>query len=63
MKDLILAEKPTVAVNIAIAVGMTSRKDGYFENSQYVITFAVGHLLELYDVKDYHPEYGEKWEI
>lgn len=63
MKDLILAEKPTVAVNIAKAVGMTSRKDGYFENSQYVITFAVGHLLELYDVKDYHPEYGEKWEI
>ena len=55
MKKLILAEKPSVAKNIADATGAV-RKNGYFEGEAYVITWAFGHLLQLYDAKDYEPE-------
>ena len=55
MKKLILAEKPSVAKNIADATGAV-RKNGYFEGELYVITWAFGHLLQLYDAKDYDPE-------
>lgn len=55
MKKLILAEKPSVAKNIADAAGAV-RKNGYFEGETYVITWAFGHLLQLYDAKDYNPE-------
>ncbi len=50
---LILAEKPSVAKNIADALNIKSKKDGYFEGERYVITWAFGHLVELYDAKDY----------
>lgn len=55
MKQLILAEKPSVAKNIADAVNCKSKKDGYYENDNYIITWAFGHLLSLFDVKDYDP--------
>ena len=55
MKKLILAEKPSVAKNIADATNAV-RKNGYFEGSEYIITWAFGHLLQLYDAKDYDPE-------
>ncbi|MFC3039953.1 DNA topoisomerase [Virgibacillus xinjiangensis] len=50
---LILAEKPSVAKNIADALGIKTKRDGYFEGSGYLITWAFGHLVELYDAKDY----------
>ncbi|MGL4361850.1 MAG: DNA topoisomerase [Cellulosilyticaceae bacterium] len=50
---VIIAEKPSVAKNIAEALGVKSRKDGYIEGNGYYITWAFGHLLELYDAKDY----------
>ncbi|ONI38009.1 DNA topoisomerase III [Candidatus Epulonipiscium fishelsonii] len=53
MKKLILAEKPSVAKNIADAFKIKGRKDGYFEGTEYVITWAFGHLIQLYDAKDY----------
>lgn len=53
MKKLILAEKPSVARNIADALGIKGRKDGYMEGEDYLITWVFGHLLQLYDVKDY----------
>ncbi len=55
MKKLIIAEKPSVAKNIADATSST-RKNGYFEGPNYVITWAFGHLLQLYDARDYDPE-------
>ncbi len=55
MKKLILAEKPSVAKNIADATDAV-RKNGYYEGKEYVITWAFGHLLQLYDAKDYDPE-------
>lgn len=53
MKRVIIAEKPSVAKNIADALHIKGRKDGYFEGEDYLITWAFGHLLELYDAKDY----------
>ncbi|RDW18006.1 type IA DNA topoisomerase [Oceanobacillus chungangensis] len=50
---LILAEKPSVAKNIADALKIKTKKDGYFEGNDYLITWAFGHLVELYDAKDY----------
>jgi len=55
-KKLIIAEKPSVAADIARALGGFARKGDYFESDAYVLSSAVGHLLELavpekYDVK------------
>ncbi|HZQ72779.1 MAG TPA: DNA topoisomerase III [Burkholderiales bacterium] len=55
-KKLVIAEKPSVAADIARALGGFTRKGDYFENDEYVVSSAVGHLLELvlpeqYDVK------------
>jgi DNA topoisomerase-3 len=54
----ILAEKPSVAASIANVLGANAKKDGYFEGNGYVVTFAFGHLLTLYDAKDYKEEWG-----
>lgn len=53
MKKVIIAEKPSVAKNIADAFGVKKRNDGYYEGNEYLITWAFGHLLQLYDAKDY----------
>src|SRR4026209_2382744 len=55
-KKLIIAEKPSVAADIARALGGFARKGDYFESDKHVLSSAVGHLLELtlpenYDVK------------
>ena len=55
MKKVIIAEKPSVAKNIADAYNIKGRKDGYFEGDDYIITWAFGHLLQLNDAKDYSP--------
>lgn len=52
-KKLIIAEKPSVAKNIAEALNIKSRKDGYLEGQDYIVSWAFGHLLQLYDAKDY----------
>ncbi|MGL5574667.1 MAG: DNA topoisomerase [Sarcina sp.] len=53
MKKVVIAEKPSVAKNIADAFKIKNRKDGYFEGEEFIITWAFGHLLQLYDAKDY----------
>lgn len=50
---VILAEKPSVAKNIADALKIKTKQDGFYEGSEYIITWAFGHLLQLYDAKDY----------
>ncbi|MEQ2528583.1 type IA DNA topoisomerase [Robertmurraya yapensis] len=59
-KTLILTEKPSVAKNIADALKIKSRQDGYFEGNDYIITWAFGHLLQLFDAKDYDEKMA-KW--
>ncbi len=59
---LILAEKPSVAKNIADALKIRGRNDGFYEGNGYIITWAFGHLLQLFDAKDYDEKMG-KWRM
>ena len=47
MKSLIIAEKPSVAADLARALGKIPKQGDHFENDEYVISSAVGHLVEL----------------
>ena len=52
---LIIAEKPSLARNIVAAVGKMDRRDGYFEGSGYIVSWAFGHLFSLADIEHYNP--------
>lgn len=60
--NVILAEKPSVAKNIADALKIKNKQDGYFEGNGYIVTWAFGHLLQLYDAKDYDSKMA-KWKM
>lgn len=61
---LILAEKPSVAKTIASFLGANKRNDGFFEGNGYIVTYAVGHLVGLYDMKDYDKDrYSGSWKF
>jgi DNA topoisomerase III len=59
-KKLIIAEKPSVAADIARALGRFARKGDYFESDEYLLSSAVGHLLELTLPEEYEVKKG-KW--
>lgn len=50
---LIIAEKPSLARNIAAGIGQMTRRDGYMEGEGYLITWAFGHLFSLADIESY----------
>src|ERR1700752_4624599 len=60
VKKLIIAEKPSVAADIARALGGFTRKGDYFESDRYVLSSAVGHLLELVVPEEFDVKRG-KW--
>jgi DNA topoisomerase III len=57
-----IAEKPSVAKEIAVVLGASVRKDGYFEGNGYAVTYTFGHLCTLKEPEDYKPEH-KKWKI
>ena len=59
-KKLIIAEKPSVAADIARALGGFKRSGDYFESDRYVLSSAVGHLLELIVPEEHDVKRG-KW--
>lgn len=59
-KKLIIAEKPSVAADIARALGRFTRKSDHFESDEYVLSSAVGHLLELAVPEEFDVKRG-KW--
>jgi DNA topoisomerase-3 len=59
-KTLIIAEKPSVANDIAKTLGGFTKHDEYFESDQYVLSSAVGHLLEIAVPEEYDVKRG-KW--
>lgn len=61
-QTLVIAEKPSVAKSIAAVLNATNRKDGYLEGSGFLVSWCVGHLVELADASTYEERYG-KWSL
>ena len=60
MSKLVISEKPSVAQSIAKVLGATSRKDGYMEGGNYIVTWCVGHLAAMANAEVYDEKYA-KW--
>ena len=56
MPNLIVSEKPSVAQAIGKALGITKRRDGYLEGGEYLVSWCVGHLVELAPPGGYDPK-------
>ena len=52
---VIIAEKPSLARNIAESIGSMRKQTGFFAGSDYIVTWAFGHLFSLADVEEYSP--------
>lgn len=57
-----IAEKPSVAREIATVLGANTKRDGYFEGNGYAVTYTFGHLCTLLEPNDYHP-YWKSWNL
>ncbi|MBT2685257.1 DNA topoisomerase III [Bacillus sp. ISL-37] len=62
MKSLVLAEKPSVARELARVLGCNKTHKSYFEGNQYIVTWALGHLIELKMPENYDPKY-KVWKL
>lgn len=60
---VVLAEKPSVARDIAAVVGANTKRDGYFEGNGYAVTYAFGHLVTLAEPEEMNPQWGKPWRI
>ncbi len=60
---LIIAEKPSLARNIVAGIGKMDKKDGYFINSEYIVSWAFGHLFSLVDVESYTGADSAAWTL
>lgn len=60
MSKLVISEKPSVAQSIAKVLGATSRKEGYIEGGNYIVTWCVGHLAAMANAEVYDEKYA-KW--
>ncbi|NRD23581.1 DNA topoisomerase 3 [Winogradskyella litoriviva] len=57
-----IAEKPSVAREIASVLGATTKRDGYYEGNGYAVTYTFGHLCTLFEPADYKP-YWKSWDL
>ena len=57
-----IAEKPSVAREIAAVLGAKTKRDGYFEGNGYAVTYTFGHLCTLLEPKDYKPHW-KSWDL
>ena len=60
--ELVIAEKPSVALSIAKAIGAKNKKDGYYEGNGYRVSWCVGHLIQMANPDSYDEKYA-KWNI
>tara|TARA_R110001583_G_scaffold123082_1_gene274385 strand:+ start:5354 stop:7696 length:2343 start_codon:yes stop_codon:yes gene_type:complete len=57
-----IAEKPSVAREIAAVLGANTKRDGYYEGNGYAVTYTFGHLCTLFEPNDYKP-YWKSWDL
>lgn len=62
MKSVVLAEKPSVARDIARVLKCNQKKNGYMENDKYIVTWALGHLVTNADPEQYDAKY-KQWDL
>ena len=62
MKALVLAEKPSVGREIARVLGCRDNRKTYYEGRQYIVTWALGHLVTLAEPEDYDDQY-KQWKL
>ena len=60
--ELVIAEKPSVALSIAKVIGAKNKKDGYYEGNGYKVSWCVGHLIQMANPDAYDEKYA-KWNI
>ncbi len=60
---VVLAEKPSVARDIASVLGANTKKDGYFEGNDYAVTYAFGHLVTIGEPETMNPAWGSPWRV
>ena len=60
--ELVIAEKPSVALSIAKVIGAKNKKDGYYEGNGYRVSWCVGHLIQMANPDSYDEKYA-KWNI
>jgi DNA topoisomerase-3 len=61
--QVVLAEKPSVARDIAAVLGATNKREGYYEGNDYIVTYAFGHLVTIAEPEDMNPAWGRPWRI
>lgn len=62
MRTLVISEKPSVAISISKVLGATKKKDGYYEGNGYIVSWCVGHLIQMANPDAYDEKYA-KWNI
>ena len=62
MRTLIISEKPSVAISISKVLGATKKKDGYYEGNGYIVSWCIGHLIQMANPERYDEKYS-KWNI
>ena len=63
MPKVVVAEKPSVARDIARVLNARQKKEGYLEGNGYIVTWALGHLIHLAEPDDYGPPWNERWSL
>ena len=59
---LVIAEKPSVAQSLAKVLGANKRQDGYLEGNGYLVSWCIGHLVEMSEPERYDKRYA-KWRL
>lgn len=62
MQTLVISEKPSVAISISKVLGATKKKDGYYEGNGYIVSWCIGHLIQMANPERYDEKYA-KWNI
>ena len=62
MRTLVISEKPSVAISISKVLGATKKKDGYYEGNGYIVSWCIGHLIQMANTERYDEKYA-KWNI
>ncbi|MBX9721627.1 MAG: DNA topoisomerase III, partial [Candidatus Obscuribacterales bacterium] len=60
---VVLAEKPSVARDIASVLGAKTQRDGYYEGNGWAVTYAFGHLVQIAEPEEMNPEWSKPWRL